>query len=130
MDIYPVDNTKDPTRVLMSILGIEQGDEVHITTPQFERLDGRIVWYTPLTLSELKGMRNAPDWVLWELGLQVWEKTSEYTHWLYPADWYDYLPDGLDILTVNNTEKVFKHGETSSDRRCGALGYGFIKRGV
>ena len=114
----------------MSILGIEQGDEVHITTPQFERLDGRIVWYTPLTLSELKGMRNAPDWVLWELGLQVWEKTSEYTHWLYPADWYDYLPDGLDILTVNNTEKVFKHGETSSDRRCGALGYGFIKRGV
>lgn len=105
------------------MLGAGDYDEVRVTLPQFNREDGKSIRYFPTTKEEFDGLRKAPDDILKDLGLQQWEEG----HWLYPAEWYDYIPEGYIVTAIDDEEKPFQRGVTSDDRRFGCLAYGFKK---
>jgi hypothetical protein len=43
---------------------------------------------------------------------------------LFPAEWYDHIPEGLPVETVNGVIKQFQRGVSDNQRRCGCLPYG------
>jgi len=98
-------------------------DEFNIQTPAFNRTDGRTVAKAPETLEEFFSLRKAPEYVLEDLGLRQWASG----HWLYPAEWYDKIPEGLDLFSINGEEIRFERGVTDNDMRFGMLAYGFIR---
>ena len=110
-------------------IGAKPGETVEIVTPQFERTDGRVPPVPQICFSELAGM---PAATLREIGCQLWDEPNERGEalWLYPAEWYNYIPDGTPIITITGTKETFKRGETDDDMRFGALAYGFIKIGA
>jgi len=97
--------------------------KIEIITPQFERTDGIAVppavgvteWF-----DELKDLTKEE---LLALGCHKWDGDL----WLYPAEWYDHIPDGYPMVDIFKKEVNFKAGVTDSDQRFGALPYGFIK---
>jgi len=56
-----------------------------------------------------------------QLGLQTW--TAK--HWLYPTEWFEHLPAGLDVLDIFGTWSKFDAELHSPDSRFGMLPYGF-----
>jgi hypothetical protein len=48
---------------------------------------------------------------------------------LFPAEWYDVIPDGFKMTGLYGQDEVFVRGESDNDRRFGCLGYG-IRRSV
>jgi hypothetical protein len=63
------------------------------------------------------GIGNAPTEVL----------DVDEAIWLFPAEWYSIIPDGLATTGLNGETKIFKRGESSDDRRFGCLAYGIRK---
>lgn len=62
------------------------------------------------------------------IGCQKWsEPENGKVLWLFPAEWYDHIPDGTQVVDINGATETFKHGETDNDRRFGALAYGFLR---
>lgn len=61
-----------------------------------------------------------------ELGLQPWDEPDDdgYVLMLFPAEWYDNIPDGFIVTDINRKPKVFRGGYTDDDRRMGVLPYG------
>lgn len=64
---------------------------------------------------------------LLKLGMKIWDKKGGRVHYLYPATWYDEIPNGLLMVDIFGKQEIFKHGITDDDQRFGALPYGFIK---
>ena len=91
-----------------------------------------IDWYEALTYM--------PANELIELGLRKWgrkganpfedddSKCTGPMLWLYPKTWYDRLPDGLPIVSINYDEEIFKKGVTDDDYRFGMLSFGFFSK--
>ena len=44
--------------------------------------------------------------------------------WLFPASWYDVIPNGFTFTDIFEKEESFQHGKTDSDQRFGCLAYG------
>lgn len=105
-----------------SAIGAKEGETINLITPQFERDDGLKIKYIPKTIEEFDALKSMPDDKLRELGLQLWDTN----HWLYPAEWYDFIPDGYEMIDINGESEKFKKGVTDDDMRFGALAYGFI----
>lgn len=61
------------------------------------------------------------DKALLILCLQKWEDD----HWLYPGEWYDYIPEGYEVVTITGKKEPFRKGKTDDDIRFGCLPYGF-----
>jgi len=94
---------------------------VSIRTPQFERING-IEPVIPEGGEKWFDMLKAlPPETLKAIGLQEWEKN----HWLYPGEWYDFIPQGYIVTDINDENESFVHGETDDDIRFGCLAYGF-----
>ena len=53
---------------------------------------------------------------------------AESTHelWLFPAEWYDSIPNGFPIVDINGCIEQFERGKTDDDRRFGLLAYGVV----
>lgn len=66
-------------------------------------------------------LKNLPHEKLKNMGLGLW-KTG---HYLYPREWYDFIPEGYEVVDIFGDREPFKHGETDTDQRCGVLAYGF-----
>ncbi len=49
------------------------------------------------------------------------------TLWLIPASMYDEIPDGIELVTINDKTILFEHGKTDNDRRFGCLAYGILR---
>lgn len=118
---------KDFAEKLIKAIGIEQGDTIRIMTPQFDRLDGKKVKYFPKTVEEYEFIKELSEQNLKKLGCQIWNKENGKVHWLYPTEWYNHIPDGVEIIDISGNKEIFKHGETDDDMRYGALAYGFIQ---
>lgn len=102
-------------------------DTITIMGPRFDRNDGKTI-HPPLeTLEDFKALETFEPAFLKELGLQIWEETDTTIHWLYPAEWYQYIPEGLFIIDINGDTEVFMPNKTDNDRRFGALSFGFIQ---
>lgn len=100
-------------------------EEIEVRGPTFDRTDDR----EPHDVSEwdrsdFETLRKLPEDALRELGLQPWSKDSGL--WLFPAPWYDHIPEGFEVTTINDRSVSFDPGETSDDRRYGALAYGVV----
>jgi hypothetical protein len=101
-------------------IGADDDEVVEIVTPQFERRDGVDVDWVPDTKMDIYGLTDAGDETLKELGLRRWNDDL----WLFPAEWYDYIPDGTLVEDINGFVEEFSHGQTDDDRRFGVLAYG------
>ena len=101
----------------------DENGVVHITGPQFDRDDGRkpIQLYPNEQASFFDALKEMPHETLVQIGLQLWQ----VGHYLYPAEWYDFIPDGYVVTGIFGEDEPFKHGVTDNDRRFGALSFGF-----
>jgi len=108
-------------------IGLKPGDACQIVTPQFERIDGRVPLLPDLNLSQLATLS---DGTLKEIGCSKWDEPNAAgeTLWLFPAEWYEHIPNGLPVVDINGQTEPFERGKTDDDMRYGMLAYGFIKR--
>lgn len=121
-------------------------DEVEIIAQFYEENSERnrevtIDWH-PESEAELKAfIETCPHEDMLNMGLDVWcdYNTQFYydnniylndgeIHYLFPAEWYDYIPHGFPIITVAGTEEHFDKDIHFGDAIFGCLAYGFIKQ--
>lgn len=126
-DIILDASDKDFAADLMKALGVKPGETVNFVSPQFTRTDGRLVSYLPNTLEEYAALPKMNPENLKKIGCQKWDKVPGGVHWLYPAEWYEHIPSGTEIVGINGVTEKFEPGVTDDDRRFGALSYGFIQ---
>lgn len=98
-----------------------KGPEDEPGIPHFQRSDGRYIDYEP-DEKLLDVLPYLNDDTLLGLGLQPWDEERQI--WLFPVEWYEYIPEGFDIITINEREKQFDPDEDSKEGRFGALPFG------
>lgn len=125
LDVLLDINDKDFVKDLFEALGTT---EVNIVTPTFDRVDGRTVSYFPKTKEEFSSLNDLSKEALTKIGCLVFDVGETWIHWLYPYEWYRFIPEGLEIITISNKTEYFKRGVTDDDIRYGALSYGFIQQ--
>ncbi len=109
-------------------IGLQPGEKLEIITPQFNRIDGAQVPSPDfMSVADFQALPTKDVATLKALGLGIWDSDENGTHWLYPAEWYLRIPDGLEILSISGEVEVFKRGETDDDRRFGMLAFGFMQ---
>lgn len=111
---------------LGNALGLEPGEPVEIITPQFNRTDG----LTPVVPTfDFANLPSYPEATLRALGCCPWDEPDAIGEvlWLYPAEWYDRIPEGHIVTDINGEDEPFQRGVTDDDRRFGCLAYGFRK---
>ena len=113
---------------LMNALGVKPGEKINIMTPSFERTDGRTVSYRPTARQEYEALPQMTPENLKKVGCQIWDSEGGETHWLYPAEWYEYIPIGFEVIDIMGKKKAFTRSTHGNDIRFGALSYGFIQR--
>jgi hypothetical protein len=95
----------------------------------------------PKTVKDFKSfIDNTSPETLKQLGFELFtiydkhDKTTHYLkskqrHFLYPKDWYNYIPNGTIVIDIFGKTETFKRDV--SDDGCygcyGCLPYGFIK---
>lgn len=111
----------DAAQQLADAIGVKPGDTLNVMTPQFTRTDGRI----PVTPDGWPGFfARLPGLALDEiiaLGCRMWDDDIA----LFPFEWFDYIPEGMDVVNLNGATIKFSRTECSKDRRFGMLPYGF-----
>jgi len=107
---------------LVEALGLKPGDSVKIMTPQFDRTDHiRPVEY----VEDFESLRRMSPETLRAAGCGQWDKgNDDGVLMLFPAEWYEIIPNGTQVETICGESIQFKHGETDDDRRFGMLSYG------
>jgi len=95
--------------------------EIH--SSQFERVDGKTIDYIPSNDAVFEELENFTEEELLELGLQCWKGS----HYLFPHEWYDAIPDGFEVVDINGKIEEFEHGVSGDDKRFGVLPYGIIR---
>lgn len=100
---------------------------IQIVTPQFERVDGKLVFARPSTIEEFENLRTLSEAQLKDIGCGIWNKEDGVVHWLFPKEWYDHIPHGLMVACIDETTFAFESGETDDDTRFGMLAYGFLQ---
>lgn len=121
-------NDPDFAHKLAEAIGLKPGETLEIATPQFTRTDGLSV---PLPVMDFARLPELSKETLTAIGCQMWDEPDADGNvlWLYPAEWYDHIPNGTAVTDINGKTEPFKHGETDDDRRFGALAYGFLRPG-
>lgn len=95
-----------------------------IVGPQFERTDGKTIDKFPQSAEEIDRLKTASKEELKALGLQLWDEESRL--YLFPSDWYNYIPEGYMITDISGKVEAFQKGVTDDDIRFGALAYGIV----
>lgn len=54
------------------------------------------------------------------------DENASHELWLFPAEWYDTIPNGCPITDINGCVELFERGVTDDDRRYGLLAYGVM----
>lgn len=116
-------------KAIRDAIGASTYERVEVTTPQFERTDGKTITYIPTTADELDGLKaKAPDWVLADIGMGKWDKLDDgRVHWLFPGEWYKAIPEGYPIVFIDGETGAFVPDTTDDDIRFGCLPYGWIR---
>ena len=101
-------------------------ESANFTQPEHERM-GNIA--SPALLTNPHFWKNLSTWSISDLkniGLQAWDKDDNGTLMLFPAEWYDSIPEGYQITDIFGVEELFIKGKTDNDKRYGALAYGIV----
>jgi len=116
-------------RVIRQAIGAGDYETVKAVCSPHEREDGRKVYYFPRTVEEFDNLKKAPHELLIDIGLGLWDGDEEnmtWTHYLYPYEWYDCIPEGYMITNIFDEDLPFQNGKTPREKRLGCLPYGFI----
>ena len=106
---------------LASAIGLQPGEAVTFRTPQFEREDGIQPASNP---AELFGvMSSLSKETLLQIGMRQW---GEHGLWLFPYQWYDHIPAGMELMCIDGSTEPFERGVTDDDMRFGVLAYGIV----
>lgn len=108
-------------------IGLQPGEKLEIVTPQFERTDGMQVPVPDMSVDDFRQLATRDEATLKAMGLGIWHRDDKGIHWLFPAEWYSRIPDGLEIVSISGEVEVFKRGKTDDDRRFGMLSFGFVQ---
>lgn len=102
-------------------LGLEEGDTIQIILPQFDRVDGKVV-EEPDEFIDVEELKQKTEEELEALGLDKW--SDETNLWLFPAEWYNKIPNGTVLYDIFDEELIFEKDVTDDDTRFGLLAYG------
>ena len=116
-------DTNPIAKKIRDMLGVGDYEEVGAVLPQFDRTDGKTITYVPTTVAEYDALKKAPDDILKEIGLVNWDEKI----WLYPAKWYDYIPEGYEVVDICGETEKFQNGVMDDDMRYGCLAYGLSR---
>ncbi len=97
------------------------GPDVEIRTPQFERTNGIVPVIPESNLDWFDKLKTLPKETLVQLGMGIWGKG----HYLFPKEWYSFIPNGYPVVDINGNTELFRRGETDDDIRFGCLSFGF-----
>lgn len=109
---------------LREALGIGPGDEVRVTGSQHDRDPHEII--PPDAPKSFERLRTMTRTELHRWGLRMWSEESGLM--LFPAEWYDAIPEGFEVVTISGRTLVFERGVTDDDRRYGLLSFGIVVR--
>lgn len=154
MSFRLVASNQSPLAALIrKVIGATATEEVEVETPQFNRNatdtppmlppgEGDIsAWLAFLRISrdDLRawGLRAFGLYTDHEPTTQVRHRDAQFfetdneataTHelWLFPAEWYDAIPNGFPLVDINGCNELFIKGSTDDDRRYGCLAYGVM----
>lgn len=127
----------NPLQKILDAIGAKPGDTVQTVTPKFDRgpNDPEPGVREPDT-ALFKQLATLPENVLRELGMRPWGTIEEGPDgkdvpgapvlWMFPHEWYAFIPDGAAIVDIFGNREVFTRGETDDDKRFGCLSYGVL----
>ena len=99
---------------------------IEIVTPQFTRIDGLSISAPNLTPEEWQNLGGLPLERLRQMGFQMWDEDENGVHWLFPGEWFQHIPEGLEVVFIDGEKEPFSKHTTDDDIRFGALSFGFI----
>lgn len=124
-------------KAIRDAIGAKPGESVRIITPQFDRRPNDPepgVREPDATL--FAQLADLPEPVLRELGLRPWgtigtrsdgkDLSGQPVLWLFPHEWYEFIPDGTPVVDIFGNAETFVSGETDNDKRFGCLSYGVL----
>ncbi len=100
--------------------------KIVIESPQFDREPGAPPARRPPRPFDSIRALGYDDLVA--LGCRPWEHTPRGTILLFPAEWYESIPEGFSYVDINGRIGTFKKGKTDDDRRMGVLAFGVVRR--
>lgn len=107
-------------------IGLQDDEVLEVATPQFERTTAvKVAAIDPQI--DYANLNLKTDAELKALGCGVWGSDDKGTTWLFPKEWYAFIPDGLPVVDINGETEPFKAGVTDDDYRFGCLSFGFYK---
>ena len=103
---------------------------MRFVTPQFDRPAGA-PGPAPFPVQGFGGLTASSHGAMHALGCAQWDNEANpvvpgHLLYLFPADWYEQIPDGFEIVTFTGKRETFLRGKTSPDRRYGVLAYGVL----
>lgn len=101
--------------------------KIKIITPQFEREDGMAPRKPQKSIEWFMSLKKKSRAQLKELGMRPW---NEDGLWLFPGEWYNSIPDGIEVVDISYKRKKFKNGFSDDDIRFGCLPYGFVIKNI
>lgn len=127
--IFSVVDLRDPDilRKLLVVLNECQNKDVKIIVKETFRFDGSNV-ANPKEI-DWEALRSYPPVVLESLGLSEWEcPHGGNSVWLFPVEWYDYIPEGYVVFTIRFVKRSFSKSQLEKDHKLGVLWFGIIRR--
>lgn len=101
-------------------IGLKEGQAVQFISPQFERTDGLVPVANPHGWFSL--LHAMPEKTLRAIGMQPWDGRL----WLFPYEWFNAIPKGFPVQSINGKHSKWDAETHSDDKRCGALAYGIV----
>lgn len=127
----PILSINSPTFVedFRAAAGILPGEKIEIITPQFARTVGvQVPVLQDFSRTDWDDLDTRDEATLKALGLGIWKRDETQIHWLFPKEWYDSIPNGLEIDFIDGEKGAFTKGETDGDYRFGCLAFGFVQK--
>lgn len=116
--------SKDLLETIRSALDMDEGEDLIIQTPQFERQDGKDPGDPPLTNSAMNSLRRADKETLAELGMQKWNDDTGL--WLLPHEWHAHIPKDYPLYSILNKTTTRGDMPATPDKRFGMLSVGIV----
>lgn len=89
-------------------------------------------WRVVLAFAKSKGiafekLKSMTKKELEGLGCSAWDEPEDgKVTMLFPAEWYDEIPNGLDVVDIFGEAEEFQKGKSDKDQRMGFLPYGVM----
>jgi hypothetical protein len=120
--------------LIVKIIRKAVGEEVDVVTPQFTRPDGEPPpANAPEGFAGFDALRGVDPVQLRAMGMRRWGRQEDANEkefgpmlWLFPGEWYRFVPDGYTIVDIFFVENKFVLGETDDDIRFGCLSFGIL----